>query len=156
MTYKQKDLVREAKIKAARFCSYRERAPTEVREKLDGYGLLPDQQERVLSELIEENFINEGRFATAYANGKLRINKWGKIKIRNGLQSYRVGEKCIEQALNALPEDEYLSTMLALMKKKQAFLDIADPYVRNHKVAQFVISKGFEPDLVWRSLKSDS
>jgi regulatory protein len=152
----EKDIIREAKIKAARFCAYRERAPAEVREKLGRIGLMPDQQERVVNELIDENFINEQRFATAYANGKLRINKWGKIKIRHGLESYRIGDQCIEQALNALPEDEYLSVMVALMKNKQASLGIADPYVRNHKVVRFLISKGFEPDLVWNYVKSKS
>ena len=155
MTYKEKEIVRQAKIKAARFCAYRERAPAEVREKLSGYGLNSDQCEQVVNELINENFINEKRFATAYANGKLRINKWGKIKIKNGLQSYRVDEKFIEKALNTLPKEEYLTTMKDLINKKLGSLDIADPYVRNHKVARYVISKGFEPELVWRSLKSE-
>ena len=150
----EKDITREAKIKAARFCAYRERAPEEVREKLRGYGLSPDQCEQVLQELVDENFINEQRFAKAYASGKLRINKWGKLKIRNGLDGYQVNEKYIERALIALPEEEYLSTMKDLINKKQGSLDVTDPYVRNHKVARYVISKGFEPDLVWDHLKS--
>ena len=152
----EKDIVREAKIKAARFCAYRERAPMEVREKLAAYGLEGDQMEEVLNELIEENFLNESRFASAYARGKLRSNKWGKIKIRKGLESYQLNQSAIDQALKELPQDEYLSIMVQLIKKKQRSLKVTNPFVRNHKIAHFVISKGFEPDIVWAELRSKS
>ena len=155
MSNNQKDLIKEARIKAARFCSYRERAPEEVRQKLIKQGLNDSQVEDMLQELIDDNFINEQRFATAYANGKLRINKWGRIKIRQGLERHLVDPTCMEKALHSLEEAEYRAIMISLIQKKHHSLKITDPFIRNHKIAQFVISKGFEPDLVWQSLKSD-
>jgi regulatory protein len=153
MSYKEKDEVREAKIKAARFCAYRERAPLEVFQKLRGYGLISGDVEQVLEELIRDGFLNENRFAISYANGKLRQKKWGKIKIRRGLEQYKIESNCIDVVLEAIPNDEYQDILKKLLDKKWLSLKISDPFIRKHKVAQFVISKGFEPSLIWEYLK---
>lgn len=92
----------------------------------------------------------------AYASGKLRMNKWGKLKIKMGLESYQLDPACIEKALDALPEDEYMAIMARHIEKKLQSLKTEDSFVRNHKVARLVISKGFEPELVWQNLKSKS
>lgn len=153
MSYKEKDEVREAKIKAARFCAYRERAPLEVLHKLRAYGLISGDVEQVLEELIRDGFLNENRFAISYANGKLRQKKWGKIKIRRGLEQYKIESNCIDVVLEAIPNDEYQDILKKLLDKKWLSLKISDPFIRKHKVAQFVISKGFEPSLIWEYLK---
>jgi regulatory protein len=153
MSYKEKDEVREAKIKAARFCAYRERAPLEVLQKLRGYGLISGDVEQVLEKLIRDGFLNENRFAISYANGKLRQKKWGKIKIRRGLEQYKIESNCIDVVLEAIPNDEYQDKLKKLLDKKWLSLKISDPFIRKHKVAQFVISKGFEPSLIWEYLK---
>ncbi len=154
MSKMEKDLVRQAKLKAARFCSYRERAPEEVRQKLAVYGLNAEEQQLVLTDLVAENFLDEKRFASAYAHGKLRNNKWGKIKIKQGLESHKVDQQCIEEALEGLSQQDYRETMINLLKKKERLINESDPFVRHHKIARFVISKGFEPELVWELLKS--
>jgi regulatory protein len=155
MPNNQKELIREAKIKMARFCSYRERAPEEVRMKLAEYNLNEGDMEQIMKVLIEQDFVNERRFARAYANGKLRINKWGKLKIKQGLEHFKVDPDRIEEALHKLPQDQYQTTLIKHIEKKLGSLKDTDPFVRNHKAAQFVISKGFEPELVWRHLKAN-
>ena len=153
MAKMEKDVVREAKAKAARFCSYRERAPQEVREKLAGLGLEGAQLEQALQELARDGFVDERRFASAYANGKLRIKRWGKLKIKRGLENYQLDQDCINMALESLPDDEYQQIMQQHIEQKLQRLNEPDPYVRNHKTAQNLISKGFEPDRVWSYLK---
>ena len=154
MSNMEKDLIREAKVKAARFCAYRERAAVEVRNKLESYGLESHQLEQVILELEHDGFLNEQRFAKSYASGKLRIKKWGRLKIKRGLEAYELPVEQIGKALESLPPSEYQETMKGLVQKKRSSLKESDPFVRNHKIAQFVISKGFEPDMVWTYLKS--
>lgn len=149
----EKDLIRDAKNKAARFCAYRERAPLEVREKLGQFGLNKAQVTQVLNELTSENFLNEYRFAHSYVRGKFRLKKWGRIKIKAGLQRYDLDEKCVMEVLEKIPSDQYQEILVKLIEKKWQSLKVEDPFVRKHKVAQFVISKGFEPDLAWEVLK---
>ncbi|MEQ8925876.1 MAG: RecX family transcriptional regulator, partial [Fulvivirga sp.] len=87
---KKKLSPKEAKLKAADYCAYQERSQQQVRDKLYTYGLYSEDVERILSELITENFINEERFAIAYAGGKFRVKKWGRNKILQGLNQHRV------------------------------------------------------------------
>ena len=77
---------KEAKLKAADYCSYQERSQQEVRNKLYTYGLHKDDVEDILTDLVLEGFINEERFSTAYVGGKFRMKKWGRLKIIQGLK----------------------------------------------------------------------
>ena len=155
MSNQEMDLVRDAKIKVARFCAYQERAPSEVRTKLSSYGLEIEQLEQVMIELVDGGFVNEHRFASAYARGKLRLKKWGKLKIKKGLENYQVDPQCISEILSSISQEDYYRTMSSLIEKKRASLRISDPFIKNHKIANFLISKGFEPELVWDYLKTE-
>ena len=64
------------------YCAYQERCHREVKEKLYSYGLRKAEVEEILSFLIEENYLNEERFAVQFAGGKFRIKQWGKKKIQ--------------------------------------------------------------------------
>lgn len=150
---KEVDPLKNAKLKAARYCAYRERTQKEVRLKLHHYGLWGDDAEQVIAELITEGFINEERFAIAYAGGKFRLKKWGRLKIRQGLEFHELTEYCINKALAAIDDSDYYHTLTNLIRVKWQKLKMEDPYIRRHKVAQHVLAKGFEPELIWKILK---
>ena len=84
------------------YCAYQERCHREVKEKLYGYGLYGHDVEQIISRLIEENYLNEERFAVAYAGGHSRIKKWGKIKITQALRQKGVSAYCIKKALQSI------------------------------------------------------
>ena len=48
---------------------------------MSSLGIEKPVQKKILNILVEENFINEVRYAKTYCRGKFRINKWGKQKI---------------------------------------------------------------------------
>lgn len=152
MANKEQDPLKDAKVKAARYCAYRERAPSEVRQKLQTFGLTQVQIEQVYSELVASEFVDEERFALAFASGKFRIKKWGKLKIEHALKQLQISHQFIEAAINSLPDNEYLKTLSQVIQRKQKTIKSADPFVANHKVARFAISKGYEPELVWKQL----
>ena len=141
--------VKEAKLRAARYCTYQERSLWEVRNKLGEYGLADQSAEKLLSELIAEDFINEERFARIYASGKFRLKKWGKLKILQGLQQHQISQQHINLIMNELDTEEYAETVDLLIRKKNYLLQEKNPFKRKEKVAKYVINKGFEPDLVW-------
>src|SRR5690606_32650010 len=88
-----------AKLKASNYCAFQERSQQEVRDKLYEWGLHKEEVENLLVDLIQEGFLNEERFAMAYARGKHRINKWGVHKIRQGLKLKSVSPPLIQSAL---------------------------------------------------------
>lgn len=131
-----------AKIK--QFCAYQERSHQEVKEKLYGMGLYKSQVEPLLSILIEENYLNEERFATQFAGGRFRIKNWGKTKIKYELQLKKVSTANIKLALSQINEDDYLATAQKLAAKKWALLQKEPVHQRIYKTQQYLLQKGFE------------
>lgn len=141
-----------AKAKAMHYCAYQERSQQEVRDKLYAWGLHREEVENLLTELILENFLNEERFAIAYAGGKHRVNKWGRHKIKQGLKLKAVSDPLIRTALNSLDETEYQQNLQELLDKKAASLRETHPYKRRQKLVNYVLSKGYESDLIFETL----
>src|ERR1700730_11641517 len=117
----QKKLDKERALQKLRhYCGYQERSHAEAKEKLYSFGLYKEEVEECLAQLIEDDYLNEERFAIAYAGGKFRINAWGRIKIKQGLKEKRVSEFCIKKALKEIDEVNYAAVVgkLALTKWK--------------------------------------
>src|ERR1700742_4248902 len=96
----------EALVKAEAWCAYQERCQQEVRDKLYSWGLHNAEVEPVIAELISKNFLNEERFAKAFAGGKFRIKKWGRVNIRLELKRRKLSEYCIKKGLAEIDEDD--------------------------------------------------
>ena len=140
-----------AKIK--HYCAFQERSILEVRTKLKTFHLQENVFDAIINHLIDENFLNEERFAKAFVSDKFRLTKWGKNKIYLALQQKRVPELFILEALSEISQEEYLSVLRQLISKKSRELTEKDFRKRNHKLANFAISRGFEPTLVWKVLE---
>lgn len=124
-----------------------------MRDKLYAFGLYRDDVDEILSELISENFLNEERFARAYAGGKFRMKKWGRIKITEGLSARGVSSNCIRLALTEIDDADYRDTLQKLLEEKQSTLQVNDRFVLRDRLSRYVIQKGYEPDLVWSVLR---
>jgi regulatory protein len=143
----------EAYERTCRYCAYQERSHKEVRNKLFTYGLFPSEVEQALTRLITDGFLNEERFAKAFAGGKFRMKKWGRNKITNALQKHGVTTRCIQRGLNEIDDPAYLKTLRSLLRVKLSKISGTDLFKKRYKAAQFAIGKGYEPELVWRLIK---
>lgn len=144
-----------ALAKAEHYCAYQERAQQEIRDKLYEWGLWTDEVEELISELIQTNFLNEERFTQAYVSGKFNIKHWGKIKIKQGLKLKKIPDKMIQRALNGINYDDYLKTILSAAQKKAPLIKENDPFKRRYKLVSYLMSKGFEKDLIILVLKAN-
>ena len=143
-------------LKARKYCAYQERCHEEVKTKLYSWGLHKNETEEIMSKLIEENFLNEERFAIAYAGGKFRVKKWGRVKVIQELKQRKISDYCIKQALKEIPEEKYLQTMRILKEKKQIALQSGNEFVQKAKTASYLIGKGYEQELVWALLNKEN
>lgn len=135
----------QAKAKMEAWCAYQERCQFEVSNKLKTFGLSYEQVDQLIAELIATRFIDEERFAEAYVSGKFRIKHWGKVKIKQHLKAKQISNYSIEKAVKTIPREDYLATVLALIRKKQKDLKSSDsPYQKKAKVFQYLQSKGYE------------
>lgn len=139
----------EALQKAKQYCAYQERCHSEVKEKLYSFGLHKKEVEESLSNLIEENYLNEERFAIQYAGGKFRIKQWGRVKIKYSLKQKQVSEYCIKKALAVINETEYNKTLQKLADQKLKTLKAEkNIFIKKRKLQDHLLQKGFEINLV--------
>lgn len=139
----------ELRRKGAAYCAYRERTQQEVRDKLYSLGAHSEEVEETVTWLITENFINEERYARAYAGGKFRLKGWGRIKIRQGLKMSGLSTYCIQQGMNEIEEEEYEKKLRSLMERKYRLEKETHTVKKKYKVARYAIGKGYEAELVW-------
>jgi regulatory protein len=143
----------EALAKIFSYCAYQERSHREVKKRLFDYGLHSDEVEQILSRLITEGFVNEERFAKAFAGGKFRVKKWGRLKIENELNLIGLSSRNITRGLAEIETEDYEKALRQLLEKKASLVTESDAFKKRDKLAKFAIGRGYEPDLVWRMLK---
>lgn len=136
--------------KLEHYCAYRERHSGEVIEKIAEYGI---EDEQLIADLLlslrGHGFLDDERFARFYASGKMRINHWGKVRIRLELRRRKLPESYIKKALEALDDAEYEQIFEKLKRQKLRTLREKDPYKRRKKLSAYLAQKGFEFDMIF-------
>ena len=140
--------------KAKHYCAYQERCHSEVRDKLYSFKLHKNEVEQLLAQLIEEDFLNEQRFAIAYARGHFRTKQWGKEKIKYVLKQRQVSNYCIRKALTSISNTDYDKTFFNVADKKLATLTSEkNIFIKKRKIKNYLQQKGFEMKLINDYLK---
>jgi regulatory protein len=141
--------------KIKHYCGYQERCHAEVKEKLYSFGIRKHEVEELISSLIEENYLNEERFAILFAGGRFRLKQWGRVKIKYALKQKRVSDYCIKKALLEIEEDQYGKTLskLAIQKWKATKGEGINRFAKMSKTTDFLLQKGYEPELIRQELE---
>ena len=145
----------QARLKIQSYCAYQERSHKEVRDKLYSFGLFKDEVDELCTELIRDNFLNEERFAQAFATGKFRMKKWGWKKIEMHLKQKGISGFCLKQARKEIQDEEYLQVLTELADAKGRMVKAINPFEKKAKVAAFLSGRGFETELIWQVLKGE-
>jgi regulatory protein len=135
------------------YCAYQERCYKEVEEKLYSYAVTVSEKEAILTHLIEQNFVNEERFAQSFVRGKHNYKLWGKKRIINELKYRNISSRIIEIALKELPETAYLSNFHALAEKNWENSTERKGPKKNKKFIDFLLRKGYETSLIYEKLR---
>lgn len=144
--------VDEAKKALEYYCSYQERCHIEVENKLNAIGMIPQAQELVILHLLKENFLNEERFAKAYARGKFLIKQYGKIRIERELKQKQISPYLIKKGLQEIDDNLYQKTIKDLIEKKNYSIKEHNSYKKNKKIIDFLLRKGYEYQLIIENL----
>ena len=139
--------------KIKHFCAYQERCHFETKEKLFGFGLSKTDVDTLISRLIEEDYLNEARFAAQFAGGHFRIKKWGRVKIVYALKQKRVSPVNIKSALKEIDEENYKAILMKLAEAKWKLLKHEQYLNRQAKTSQYLMNKGYEPTLVQETIQ---
>jgi regulatory protein len=154
MIHSKSYTVTEATKVLEHYCAYQERCHKEVEKKLKDLNMIPEAQEQIILHLLHHNLLNEERFAKAFVRGKFSIKKWGRIKIVNALKFKNISSYNIKTALQEINEDEYTDTLKKIAIKKFALIKESNSFKKNKKLTTYLISKGFEANLVYQTVQN--
>jgi regulatory protein len=128
-------------------CSRSEKSELDIRKKL-GEWQLEDQADKIISILKNEKFIDNVRYAKAFAIDKMRFNKWGKYKIRIILRSKEIPDFQINEAISSIDEEEYRKMVFSELEKKKKSLKKAEPFIVKAKIFAFGSQRGYESEII--------
>ena len=143
----------QVKQKMEYFCNYQERCHSEVNSKLYTYKLSEPERNETIVYLIENDFLNESRFACAFARGKQRIKFWGRIRIVNELKFKGIGAINIKNALKEFTEAEYQATFHMLAERNWESIREKNANKKRKKFCDYMLRKGYESNLVYEKVK---
>jgi regulatory protein len=144
--------IKEAIIKLEHFCAYQERCHSEVVSKLYSLKMSPDEIDFIVVQLIENNFLNETRFACSFARGKHRIKSWGKIRIVNELKARHISSTNITLALKEISLEEYEATFEELSEKCWNGIQEKNVLKKRKKFCDYMLRRGYESNLVYEKI----
>ena len=146
--------ISEAKSRIKNYCAVQDRCQWDVRKKLTEWGLMKSTKDMLMIELINEQFIDEERYARSFCRGKFKIKKWGKRKIAFELKKKKISAVCIQKGMEEIDEKEYFSELEIQAEKKNKLIKDKNHFSRKTKLAKHLIDKGYESDLVWEKIKA--
>ncbi|MGB0185686.1 MAG: regulatory protein RecX [Flavobacteriaceae bacterium] len=144
--------VEEALVKLQSYCAYQDRCHKEVAQKLKDMQMIPQASEQIITTLIEENFLNEERFAMAFVRGKFKIKKWGRRRLISELKQRNISNYLINKALGQIQDMEYKTTFEALAHKKANSLKGGSVLKKKKKLADYLLYRGWESHLVYEKI----
>lgn len=144
--------INEATKKLESYCAYQERCHKDVVAKLRTMGMIPDAIDQIVVHLIQENYLNEERFAKSFARGKFRIKKWGRVRITNELKQRNITRYNIKIALKEIDDSIYLETLDLLADKRLASIKETNTQKRKRKLADYLLYRGWESHLVYAKI----
>lgn len=125
----------------------------DIKTKLQEWKATEKTLGQIIHQLEKEDYINEERYAIAFALGKMRNNKWGKNKIFYALVQKGVPELYIQMGLNEIDDEEYQGILRQLLAHKK--IDDDNEYRRNNKLVKYAVQKGYQASLAWKIIRGE-
>lgn len=134
-------------LRMAGLCAGAEQCTADIRNKILKQGFSSEEAEYMVRYLQENKYIDDSRYARAYAVDKVRFSGWGRMKVRMGLRAKGMGDSVISQALEYISQSDYDDALNRVMKAKAKGLDLKDVKDRQ-KLYRHLVSRGFESNLI--------
>lgn len=157
MTFiRRQPLTPEQALERARdMCNRAEHCSGEIIKKFRDKGLSEAACRALVERLRSERLVDDDRFARMFVRDKIEYMAWGRRKIAMALAAKRVDRDVISRALDTIDEDVYLDRLRHVVERKRRALgDEAGTYDGRTKLFRYGVSRGFEPDLVARILRT--
>lgn len=148
----------KVKTRLASLCARSETCSFEIRVKLLRTHLSEEERSRILDSLIENNFVNDERFARAFVHDKAQFTSAGPVKIRHELMKRHIPEQFVDSAMESVPDEIFVQKARKIVKSRIEELSAkeTDPRKIHDKLYQYLICRGFTFSTIREALPSRS
>ncbi|MDR3226664.1 MAG: recombination regulator RecX [Prevotellaceae bacterium] len=140
-----------------KLCSLCEKCAYDIRQKLTEYKIDAAQSAEILQKLQAAGFLDDRRFACAFASTKHKISKWGKQKIEYQLRAKQISAEIITIALNEIDDEQNNEIIAAELAKKLKTTKAKSQQELAAKLLKFALARGYDYsvsyDVVMRLIK---
>ncbi len=140
-------------IRMAGLCAGAEQCAADIKSKILKNGFSIAEADKMIEYLKRNKYIDDQRYARAYAVDKVRFSGWGRMKVRIGLRAKGMTDSVISQAIEYIPENEYAAALEKVLKAKARSLDLKDVKDRQ-KLYRHLASRGFESQLIISAMRA--
>lgn len=145
----------EAYLRLAALCAQAEHCEYEMQEKMRRWEIADDAQARVMQRLITERYVDDERFARAFANDKVKYNKWGRRKVEQAMWLKHIAEDIRQRVLDSIDDEEYIAILRSLLQQKRRSVKAHNDYELRQKLIKFAIGRGFTMDIIKQCISID-
>lgn len=143
---------KEALLRLSALCSQAEHCSYDMEEKMRRWDMDEQAIARVMEYLTKHQFVDDKRFAHAFAMDKIHYNKWGRRKVEQALWSKHIADDTRSEVLDSIDDEEYLQVLRPLLKSKSRSIKANSDYERNTKLVRFAMGRGFTYDIIRQCL----
>ncbi|MDR0667909.1 MAG: RecX family transcriptional regulator [Prevotellaceae bacterium] len=133
-------------------CSRAEQCPSDVRKKLQDWGVPEKEIPAIIKTLQAQGFIDEARYARAFVRDKYGLAHWGTVKIKQVLYAKKIPPDTIADALQEIDRAQYKADLLRLLRRKKATLKDASPAAHADRLLRFALGRGYEYDVALETI----
>ncbi|MDR2038090.1 MAG: RecX family transcriptional regulator [Bacteroidales bacterium] len=144
---------KEALDKAMQYSSRKEYNSHQMMKKIISWGCSEDDTKNIIEVLVEQKFIDDQRYTEAFVRDKLRLAKWGRVKISYMLKMQGIRDSIIRDSMTVIDQDEYLQLLKGELTKKSKSIKAGNPIEIKGKLYRFAAGRGFEPDVINEAIR---
>lgn len=145
----------EAFLRLATLCAQAEHCEYEMLEKMRRWQLPDEAQARVMQRLVSERYVDNNRYALAFARDKVKYNKWGRRKVEQALWQKRIADDIRQQVLDDISDRDYVAVLRPLLQQKRRSVKARNDYELRMKLIQFALGRGFTMDVIRQCINTD-
>ncbi len=145
----------EAFLRLATLCAQAEHCEYEMQEKMRRWQLPDEAQARVMQRLVSERYVDNNRYALAFARDKVKYNKWGRRKVEQALWQKHIADDIRQQVLDDISDRDYVAVLRPLLQQKRRSVKARNDYELRMKLIQFALGRGFTMDVIRQCINTD-
>ena len=136
-------------------CAAGEHCQHDMTSKMKRWGIAEEVQAHIMEHLVANRYVDDKRYARAFANDKVLYDKWGPYKIDLALRQKGIDETIRREVLSNIDEQQFLDVLRPLLANKRRSIRAASQYELNGKLIRFATGRGFTIDQVRQCLDGD-